>query len=237
MRHFSLLLPVLAFYSLLTSTDCLQSAHSSVNTAAIAKASGHAGRLHHSLPRTTAANGNNPNHNAAAEVSSRRRALQAFVGGSLFIVAGGASAARALDMDAFVNSQVRRKLVLLLGKLVDGMIPEPTSDPRDLPFFVCLEHRSTFAAALGRHAELRPEERRQVHSETDPRSSLVQVRAKWERPWGSLQARQGGRWCASQGGLIGGQEFGRCVCHVKENSLNENVRSTSPCLRCAPSAY
>lgn len=101
MRHFSLLR--LLTFSSFTSSDGFQSGGPNI---AATTHFGRGHRLHQSIQAAATSA-----ETEATVLQSRRRALHSMLGGSIAFVAASGKAtspfANALDMDAFVNAQVR----------------------------------------------------------------------------------------------------------------------------------
>jgi hypothetical protein len=108
MRHFSLM-KLLTVSSFSTSADCLTYPHHNTNF----RSSGRGQHLHQTL--TASVNESNVTH-VNTTPSSRRQALHSMMGLSIgmTLVSGNSKVAGALDMDAFMNSQVSRKRYLVV---------------------------------------------------------------------------------------------------------------------------
>jgi hypothetical protein len=136
--------------------------------------------------------------------------------------ASSPQAAWALDMDSFVNSQVRtagglgnptrvRRLALI------------TYTPNPL-LSLLLAPPINASLARGGHEELRPQEGSQVPAQAHRGRGAVQVRAERRGEGRGVQALQGfGRGAAGGGGA--GEEPGRGVRHVNNKEL---VRANDP---------
>jgi hypothetical protein len=132
------------------------------------------------------------------EPSNRRSALLSIFGGAAatFMAPVGA---RALDMDAFVNSQVRSCML----SMRDFGIPLPRTSSRATLTNVYTIYHALLSTARPRYQELRPQEGSKVHPAPNIGPSPLQVRPEWKRSRRSLRPSQGCRWLPSQAWLGG----------------------------------